>query len=337
MARYIQDQNKVLHRIESGLYGAAGTSGAGIWIGEVTEHSADDSEGFLTNRFMGTTSRSFGAIDQGPRDVTGTLTYNAQSFKFPFFAIGSVFSVSGTQSEHTATQIDTDVRQSGFTSGTLNPPFSFSIEDSKQAVGTGRNFIRTVAGIVPNVTTITATQGEKVTISMDYLAENLEVSSGATTALTEDTQTPYLFDSTTLTVGGSILETVKEVTFEINQNFEAPHYLNGSRDISVPFPQNREYTLSVTMDQDSTNTDSTYNDLFKSNGSFNVTLDFNADVTATGSQHTTFIMSGCHITSYEVPSTNEGATEITMEIMAQNVNATAFESTASTNTFIPYV
>lgn len=333
MARYIQDQNKVLHRIESGLYAA--TSGAGIWVGEVTEHSIDDSEGKLINRYLGTASRSFGAIDQGPRDVTGTLTYNAQSFKIPFLAIGSVHDISGTQSTHTTTQINTDSRQNAFTSGTLNPPFSFTLEDSKQAPGTGRNFIRTVAGVVPNTTTITATQGEKVTVSVDYMAQNLAVSSGATTAVTADTIKPYLFDSTTLTIGGSVINTAKEAVLEINQNIEGPHYLDGSRDISVPFPQNREYTLTVTMDQDSTNTDSTYNDLFKNNTSFNATLDFNQD-SSTGSQHTTFIMSGCKIMSYDVPSTNDGTTESTMEIMAQDVNATAYESTASTARFNPY-
>lgn len=332
MARYLQDQNKVLHRIESGLYGA--TSGAGIWIGEVTEHSIDDSEGKLVNRYMGTTSRSFGQISNGPRDVTGTLTYNAQSFKFPFLAIGSVFSISGTNSTHTATQIDTDVRQNAFTSGTLNPPFSFTLEDSKQAVGTGRNFIRTVAGVVPNTTTISATQGEKIVVNLEYVAENLIASSGTTTSLTQDLTTPYLWDSASLTLGGSVISTAKSIEFEINQNIEAPHYLNGSRDISVPFPQNREYTLTVTMDQDSTNTDNTYMDLFKTNGSFNVTLDFNG--TTTGSQHTTFIMSGCKIMSYDVPSANEGATESTMEIMAQDVSATAYESSVSSYTFVPY-
>ena len=47
MARYIQDQNKVALLHESGTY--ANASGNGVWLGEVTENSIDDSEGKLEN------------------------------------------------------------------------------------------------------------------------------------------------------------------------------------------------------------------------------------------------------------------------------------------------
>lgn len=333
MARYISDQNKVLFIHESGTY--ASVSGNGYWIGEVTEHSIDDSENKLVNRFLGTASRSFGGIEQGPRDVTGVLTYNAQNMRFPFFAIGSTYSASGPNATHTATQINTDSRQSAYTSGPLNPPISFTLEDSKQAPGTGRNFIRTVNGCVPNTTTITATQGEKVVVAMDYIGQTLTASSGTTTSLTVDNQTPYLWDSNTLTVGGSSLDTAKEIALEINQNVEGPHYLNGSRDISVPFPTNREYTLTVTLDLDSTNTDNTYMDLFKTNGSFNVTWDMDQD-SSTGSQHATFVMSGCKVMTYDVPSTVEGLTEATIEIQPQDISATEYTSSASASTFGPF-
>jgi len=139
MARFLSDQNKVLLLHESGTYSS--TSGNAVWLGEVTENSIDDTENKLEDRFLGTSSRSFGDYELGPRDVTGTLTYNAQNFRLPFWAIGSVVdSASGTTVSHTSTQVDTDVRQSAFTSGTLNPPISFTIEDSKQSPGTGKNF-----------------------------------------------------------------------------------------------------------------------------------------------------------------------------------------------------
>lgn len=326
MARYISDQNKVLLIHESGTY--AVPSGNGVWIGEVTEHSIDDTENKLVNRYMGTASRSFGGIEKGPRDVTGVLTYNVQNFRLPFFAIGSTYSESGTAiptSTHTTTQINTDVRQSAWTSGPLNPPISFTIEDSKQATGTGRNFIRTINGCVPNTVTISATRGEKVTAEIDYMGQTLTVSSGTTTSLTEDTTIPYLWDSSTLTVGGSVLDTTKEISLEINQNLEGPHYLNGSRDIGTPFPGNREYTLSITSDMDSNNTDNTYNDLFKSNTTFNATWDLDQDTT-TGSQHTIIVMSGCKVVTYDVPSTSEGLTESTIEVQPQNVSATEYTS-----------
>jgi hypothetical protein len=334
-ARYLQDANKIVLLHESGTY--ANASGNGVWIGEVTENSIDDNENKLEDRFLGTASRSFGNLQQGPRDVTGTLTYNAQNFRIPFFAIGStVDGSSGTNVLHDSTQIDTDARQSAFTSGTLNPPISFTLEDSKQSTGTGRNFIRTVNGAVPNTTTITATQGEKITVDLDYVGQTLVSSSGTTTSVTQDNIKPYLWSSASLTVAGSNLDTTKEVSLEINQNIEAPHYLNGSRDISTPFPQNRDYTLSITLDLDGNDADFMYNDLYKSNTTFNAVLDFNQDVTSTGSQHAIFTMSGCKIMTFENPSTNEGATESTIEIKPQNVSAQEWTSTDSTVLFNPY-
>lgn len=333
MARYQHDQNKVVLLHESGTYSTA--SGNGVWLGEVTEHSIDDNENKLVNKFLGTASRSYDSIDQGPRDVTGTLTYNAQNFRIPFWTIGSnVDGSSGTNTFHNTSQVDSDVWQSPFTSGTgqLNAPISFTLEDSKQSAGTGRNFVRTINGIVPNTTTITASQGEKITVGVDYVGQTLTVSSGTTTAITQDTIKPYLWSSATLTLGGSSIDTAKEVTLEINQNIEAPHYLNGSRDISVPFAQNRDYTLSVTLDLDGEDADFLYNEYFKSNGTFNGVLDFDQDST-TGSQHAVFAMSGCKIMSMENPSMNEGVVESTIEIKPQNITGSEWTSTASSFQF----
>lgn len=326
-ARFVSDQNKVVLLHESGTYASA--SGNGVWIGEVTENSIDDNENKIEDRFLGTASRSFGNYVQGQRDVTGALSYNSQNFRLPFFAIGSTYdATSGANVLHTATQVNTNSRQSAFTSGTLNPPISFTIEDSKQSTGTGRNFIRTVNGCVPNSVTITANQGEKITVDVDYIGQTLAVGSGTTTSVTEDTVKPYLWSSASLTLAGSNINTAKEITLELNQNLEAPHYLNGSRDISVPFPQNRENTLSLTMDLDGNNADFMYNSLFKNNNTFNAVFDLNQDST-TGSQHAIFTMSGCYITSFENPSTNEGTTESSVEIAIKDISAVEYTSSSS--------
>lgn len=334
MSRYIADMNKVALLHESGTY--ASTSGNGVWIGEVTENSITDDEGLLENRYLGTATRSYDSFAQGPRNVTGTLSYNAQNFRLPFFTIGStVDGTSGPSVLHTATEINTSGRQSPFTSGPLNPPMSFTLEDSKQATGTGRNFVRTIKGTIPNMATITAAQGEKVKVDIDYIGQTLIASSGTTTTITQDTIKPYLWSSATLTMAGSTISTAKEITLEINNNTEGPHYLNGSRDISVPFQGNREITLNVTMDLSSIEADMLYNQYYKGGSSFNSTLDFNQDVTA-GSQHAIFTLSGCIITSFENPSTMEGLTESTIEIRPKDISAVEYTSTASTTKFNPY-
>jgi len=292
------------------------------------ENLIDDKENKITNRFLGTNNRSYGDMDQGPNDVTGTLTMHPQDMRFAFWAIGSgADGAAGSKVTHLAEETSTSAWQSPFTSGTgrLQAPISFQIEDSKQSPGTGANFIRTIKGAVVDSVTINAVQGEKVSMDVNYIGQSLTHTSGATTTTpSEATNRPYLWSDCTLTMSGNTIETAKDISFEIVNNTEAPHYLNGSRVIAAPFPGNKEYTLNVTADLSAPLADTLYTDLFKGNGVFDTTFDLDADVTA-GSQHTIFFLSGCRITSMEIPSTTEGPSEVTMEIKPQFVIGSAFD------------
>jgi len=326
--RYIADQNKVLGIHESGTYGAE-MAGSSFWIGQVTDHSITHNEGVMINRYLGTADRNIDTFDVGPIDVTGTITYHPQDMRVMFYTIGSVVDTSGTNASHVVSEINSNVTQTAYTSGTgvLNAPFSFTIEDSKQAPGTGRNFIRTIRGIVPNTTTLTLSQGERATITVDYLGQSILHSSGTTTSLTEDTTRSFLWSDTTLTLAGSVITTAKSIDLEVNQNREAPHYINGSRVVAAPFNGNRDYTLSVTMDLNSTEADMFYKQYYIGGSQFNSTLDLNADST-TGSKHAVFIMSGCRIMNMENPTALEGATESTIEIRPTSINGVAWDKVA---------
>ncbi len=192
MGRFISDQNKVLGIHESGTYGTSGGTTPVFWIGQVKSHSITEEEGLIEQRYLGTASRNFDTFIQGPIDITGTLEYNPQDMRIMFWTLGSTFAVSGTTTAvSTATEIDSDVLQSPFTSGTANnAPISFQIEDSKQSPGTGRNFNRIIRGIVPNVTTLDLSMGEKAVVTVDYIAESAITGSGATTSVTEITRRP---------------------------------------------------------------------------------------------------------------------------------------------------
>lgn len=334
MARYISDQNKVLGLHESGTY--AGTlTGSSFWIGQVQEHSVTDEEGLIETRYLGTATRNFDSFVQGPRDVTGTLTYNPSDMRLLFWAIGSGTNTSGPNSTFRVAEINSDVRQSPYASGTLNPPISFTLEDSKQSPGTGRNFVRTINGVVPNVTTLELNQGEKVTVTVDYIGRTLTSSSGTTTSVTEITRRPYLWSDGLLTIAGSPIQTTKSISFEINQNREGPHYIVGSRDISVPINQNRDYTFELTMDWEGTQADMLYNSFYKTNTPFNAILDLNADSTA-GSQHATITFSGCYIVNTGVPSPLEGVNEATLTIRPETVTATEYNAFVASGIYGPY-
>lgn len=332
MTRFISDQNKVVLLHESGTY--ANTSGNGYWIGQIEDNSIDDMEGKIETRYLGAATRSFSQMIPGPRDVKGTMTFAPQDMRIPFWAIGSVVDGgTGSANTHIATQVQTNVQQSAFTSGTLNAPISFTIEDSKQVtngVSAGQNFIRTIKGCVINNVKITANQGAKVKVDCDYIGQNLTEGSGATTSVTQSSSTPYLWNNCTLTMAGSAVNTAREVVIEIKQNMEAPHYINGSRDISVPFQKNRENNMTVKLDLDSQISDMLYNNLYKTNTLFNTTFDMNADQT-TGSQHTILFLSGCYITKMMNPSKVEGSVESDVELRCPIIVGSSFDTTSKYN------
>jgi len=336
MARFGADQNKVVGIHESGVYATPGVDDIGsvFWMGQVTENTIDENENKIVGRYLGANGRNFSTIEKGPEDVTGTITLHPQDMRFPFWAIGSVTETSGTAAAYThiVNEVGTDSWQSAWTSGTgrLQAPISWTMEDSKQSPGTNSNFIRTVNGCVANSVTINATQGEKVSMDVDWIGQTLTTTSGTTTSVVEMTNTPYLWSDCTLILSGNTIETAKDISFEINNNIEAPHYVNGSRCIAAPFPQAKDYTLTVTADLTAPVGNNLY-ESFKNNGAFNSVFDLDAD--ATGSQHTIFFMSGCRIISMDEPSTLEGINEVTMEIRPQILIGSSFDSNG---TWAPY-
>jgi len=334
MTRYISDQNKVVLLAESGTYGVtSGTAGAGLWVGEVTEHSIEDSENLREDRFLGASTRSVAQWVGGPRDIKGKLTYNAQDMRLPFWAIGSV-NDGGAAGHYThyVNQIETNNWQNPFCSGTnqLNAPMSFGLEDSKTAGGIGSTFLRTVKGCVVDTMTITANQGEKVKVDVDYIAQNLTYS-GGTSSLTATvaTTTPYLWSNCSLQVSGTTLQTAKSVSLEVANNITGPHYLNGSRDIASPYFGNRDNTLTVDFDLDNQAGTLIY-DLYKRNASFNCVFDMNGDVT-TGSLHTIFFMSGCKVNKMDVPSVIEGTVEASADIVFPIIIGSSIDTIAKYN------
>jgi len=289
---------------------------------------------------MGTAKRVYDTTTLGPSDVTGTLSFHPHDMRLLFYAIGSIVEVSGataTTCTHAVSEVNSDVWQSPFTSGTnTHPaPMSFTLEDSKQSTGTGRNFIRTVNGAVINTVALTLTQGEKATIDIDYIGQTLVFSSGTTTTLVNSgTQalTPYMWEDSLLTLAGSTMDTAKDIKFEVNNNVTAPHYVNGSRCIGTPYLGVKDYTLSVTMDLDGQDAAWLYNQYYKGGSSFNGNLDMNADITDVGSKHTALILSGCRIISMDNPSTADVDTiETTIEIRPQTVAGSSWDSTHKYN------
>ena len=78
-----------------------------------------------------------------------------------------------------------------------------------------------------------------------------------------------------------------------------------------------------------------YRNFYKGGSTFNVTLDLNAD-NLTGSQHTTYIMSGCYITDMSTPSELEGVSESSITIRPQSVTGSEWNSFLSGGIYGPF-
>ena len=314
MAREIGDQGRVLLLHESGTY--ASVSGTGQWLGLVTGHTINEEMGIIPLRYLGTTDRNVDQFIDGPKDYTGTLTFHPQDWGMTFFALGSIVDAgSPSPYTHVASELNGGA-SSAFTSGTLNPFPSFQIEDSHTVVGTGLNFVRTAVGCNVNTLSISAAQGEPVSVEVGYVAQNVNFSSGAATAVTEDTVRPFMWKDFQLHIpSGTVYEAVKSVNINVNNNLSPPHYLNGSEVIAPPVPGNRDYEVSVTLDAASERTKTLWDNYFKGGSTFNMIASF---IASTGSRTAAFTFSGCKLIDMDSPTVREGVNEQTITIRPEN-------------------
>ncbi len=310
MARYQGDQNKVVLIHESGTYGSA--SGTGQWIGYVQSNDIDESQGTKHITYQGTGTRNINLHVAGPIDNKGTLTYYPQDLRMLGFFLGSIVDTSGTQSSHKLVEAENGAGNA-YTSGTVAPFMSFTIEDSHTSPGTGTNFIRTANGCVVDTFSLDIKQGEIITAEIGYVAQNVVHSSGTTTAVTENTaMRPYLWSDVKLHIpSGTVYPELVNLKFTASNKMEAPHYCNGSRVIATPYPIGRNYSVEITNETDSSRLKTLYG-YFKSGTDFNMMIELNA---AAGSQAEFIILSGCEIDPMKNPSPVEGIDDSTISIV----------------------
>jgi hypothetical protein len=322
MVRYVADQNQVAFSYESGTYAVA--SGTMQWAGLVQDHSLTTSVNTNAIRFTGNDSRDVGQQVNVMEDYEGTISYYPQDWKFLAFALGSVVD-SGSPSPYAHTIVGADSGDGNqFTSGTLSPFISFTVEDTHVSAGSATsntNFKRTANGCMVDSYTITATNGEPISCEVSYIAQNVVQSSGAPTAITAATTRPFLFGDVVVKKAAATLETVREASFTINNNLDAPHYTNGSVVVREPIPGNRDYELSLSMDSNDTDVITFYEVNYKGGSVFNASYVFTATDAGTGSRDATITFSGCKITSMDNPTTMEGVNEVSMTIVPNLVKA----------------
>ena len=323
MSLLVSDRNCVSFKFESGTYASpSGTSGN--WLGLVTSHEISESQNVIEVRYACNDSRNVGQFLDGPQDYEGTLTFHPQNFALLGFALGSIVDTSGATTTHTFSENNSSDKYA-FTSGTLNPFASITMIDSKRGVNVADHIVRTVNGCVANSFTINFSEGEPVECEYSYIGQSMSVGStlvnitSGTNLMSHDNTRPYMWTDVRMHLpSGTVIQTLKEGNFTMNNNLESKHYLTGSREISIPVPMNRDYEVSATIDMTSALARSLYDSYWNGGSTFNAML----ELVQSASENLYVIMSGCKMTDMSAPSTTEGVNEMSLTFKPQTCIAT---------------
>jgi hypothetical protein len=314
MALYTGDRNKVVMFFESGTY--ANASGTGQWMGLIQDHNIDETQDRASIRYQGADTRDVSTFVQTLIDVKGTVSYYPQDFRMLGFALGSIVDAgSPIPYTHALAEINASSPGNAYTSGTKAPFLSFGLEDSKAHV-TGLNFIRTVKGAMVDSLTLSSKQGEPLSVDVNYVAQSVAFTSGASTAVTADTNRPYLWSDSSINIpSGTNFEEVTDWDLTINNNIEVPHYCNGSRVAGLPQPLNRDYELTLTYQANSQKSKTIYDSYFQGGSDFNVHIPITINA---GSRFATITLSGCQVFPLAMDGSVEGIVEQKVTIIPKS-------------------
>lgn len=314
MAYYVGDANKVALKYESGTYATA--SGGAFWLGLTQSVDPDETMNVITTRYIGNATRDVGQFNDGTKAYTLGLTYFPQDFRMMYFALGSCTD-AGSPIPYTHYAVGAENTGETHEVPDIRIP-SFTAEVAQQdSISDGYNFVRTFAGCMVNSMTLTAAEGEPVSISLDCIAKDVTHSSGAAATVTADTSRPYMYSDVKVSIpSGTTLANVTNFELTINNNIDTPFFLDNNRVIGNPQPQNRDISASLTLRALSETTASYYTN-FISGTEFNVFVDISQDTV--GSEQCFITLSGCKMMDMTAPVSNEGMQEQTMSINAKTM------------------
>lgn len=326
MTRFLNDQAKLVFLWESGTYSVA--SGNAQWPGMLQSHDITENLNINQIRFLGQGNRNVGIFTEGPIEVEGKLSLYPQDWRFLALALGSQTRTSGTAQtnnyKYDIAEVNNNTRANAYTSGTLNPFWSFTIEESRTGAIANKNSLRTIKGCVVNDFSLKISNKEPIVLEIGFIGQSGSWFSGTSSTVTAGSNRPYLWSDTSFSIAGVALEPVNNLTFDLKNNFERPFYLNGSLFMATPYALNRDYSVKVSQDMDSTTIGSLYDTYFKGGSTFNALLDIN-NIVSTGSRRVQITFSGCRITDVSEPVEVGGISKMEYSFVPGSVSAVAFD------------
>lgn len=326
MVYYVGDQVSVACQMTSGTnVNATGTS---FWLGQITDLSLSEGEGYFTVRYAGLASRDIQSFVQGPQTWGGTINFNLQDMRVMKYVLGSCTdNGSPTPSLHTFRGTNNNSAIPEVASDTM-PAFAVQVAKSVLIAGSGVNMIRNLYGCFVDKFSMSASENGVATCSLDFIARGGSYLSGAIIAVTDPAMRPFLWSDMKFslpTSGTAATANVKSFTFSVANNLETPNFVDATRTIATPIPTNRDYDLAVSMVADSTQAKVLYEQYFRGGSVFNFLL---VGAISTGSREFFITGSNAKITSMSIPDTREASQ--TYDLTINPLTVTIVESGITT-------
>lgn len=279
-------------------YGAS--SGASIWIGQVQENAISQDEGIIPNRYVGATmgDRNVEGFLRGAPKYANSLKYWPQDGKMFGFCLGSVYTDTAGSPDYI--HYISELSSSG------NVPY-FTIEDFQGFVA-NEDINKTLNGCSCDTLTISGKEGAEIEVTIEGPLQHIVKTSGTETAVTASTKNPFRMDMCLLagscTQMNGDFESLNSFDWNIKNNLQLKYYATGSKYISRPIEDGRDYLFSAKNDIQ-TATGAKLYDMYKAGSQINLDLFL---LRTSGTDNLQIWMSGCTLLTCESPTKKEGIT-----------------------------
>lgn len=242
---FFRGQETYVIYAEDSAFGTAGTPGGTDYVDKVSSFTASITNNAIRVHGIGE-GRNATKVVNGILDVNGSLEWELTDRSFLQYCFVGIWQGSDGNSHDDAFEL-AEKDQIGYEAGQVKT-LTFEVGSE----GGTTDDVLTYDGIVINNFTLTATVGETIKCSADWVCRTV-TSSTTVESYTPPTERPFTFVDGSVDIGTDAVFTVSNVTLTVAQNMFIYRSL-GSRLINQPVTGIRRYDFTLTLKMNSNDT-----------------------------------------------------------------------------------
>lgn len=222
-------------------YGFETTYGTAVTVDEpmgVHQNTTLTVKNNFIRYYGGAGSRDPSHLIKGKKEVRGTTAMLIQN--------GKIFQSFWGAADTSGSGVYTHVLDAFDGSGDEKDILSMTIDMSAMARGGGSNEVYTADGVLINTFRLSFAEEAELKFDFDWIGQDV-TSAGTITAVSRDTDKPYMFNQGTVIVDGVTVATIERGTFTANNNLLPYYPVSSNRVTAEPIALQRAYDLSLTF------------------------------------------------------------------------------------------